>query len=202
MKVLLVRHGKTKDDSLNIIQSKDSILDEKLIPELRRTREQLDLEGRYKLLCSPYVRTRQTASFLFPEENIEIVPYAHEVMGASELIGKAIIQNHLYWDRIPLTSRYDINWKPEGGESFSDVLSRVNKLFDLFYKESAKYDTIALVTHGNLMRHIIGKITYQEEYTPKHFIHELRPKLEIHPGQIIKLNVEHTTITLIDPALT
>ena len=78
MRILFVRHGKSVANAELTIATPDTPLAEEGVEQARETGRQLKTEHVTAIVCSPFLRARQTAEAIakelgFPKENITIV---------------------------------------------------------------------------------------------------------------------------------
>ena len=108
-----------------------------------------------RVFCSPLLRTLQTARILVPDADVEIAPEIKERSFGSwegkswEELEKEHPAEVLEWKKDPL------NFTPPGGESFREVLSRVDSFWHKLMKvENGRY---LLVTHAGVIRCFLVK---------------------------------------------
>ena len=85
----------------------------------------------------------------------------------------------------------DINWEPEGGESFASVANRVERLYQFLLKEKKleKYQTVAIVGHGTFFRHFLLKTAKVPWTKYPQLIFDVLRKLEWDNLQVIEVKI-------------
>lgn len=169
MKVHLIRHGQTvlnlagisQDASTPIIRdpSIDWNMYSYLMPQ--------------KIIVSPYVRTLETASLLFPNHPVEVLPYIHEFKAPSLVVGMEHAKKMAFWAKHMPDLRTDPDWKFDGSESFNDVKARVKMLYAYLHPQNLQ--SIIVVSHGNFMRNFLGYLKYKDAYSWAHYESEYMP---------------------------
>lgn len=146
MKLLVARHGETKENVIGMLQGNmDTILDEKgkkQALELGEKLENLDID---LIFCSPKKRTFETAIIAYPESKI-ILDERLKSRNHGEFQGKSRNEINLedYWN-IKKNVQY------ESAESVKDLFNRVkNFIEELKIKYSDK--NILIVTHSGIVR--------------------------------------------------
>src|SRR5580658_4384774 len=130
-KLILVRHGESLGNRVRIFASNpaDLPLTELGYSQARQVTQQIAQRYQPELvIASPYLRARETARMIAEglKLPLEIEPKLHE-----REVG--IYEGQPY-DAIHTATGYDAQspwaWKPEGGESYLDVLARVGPILD------------------------------------------------------------------------
>ena len=149
-RLFLVRHGESRGNRLRQF-SRDNDID-----LTDRGVEQAQAAGRAlgarispgRIVASPYFRTRRTAALIAEmlgfQDEIELVHDLHE-RNIGELAGKPYesMRQHPEFD----PERF-WEWRPGGGESLADVMSRVAPVIEKLLEDPR--DTV-VVTHGGVM---------------------------------------------------
>jgi broad specificity phosphatase PhoE len=157
MKVYLIRHAKTEDaeKELNQRDSTQIILNKKtqeLAKQIRSTIGPLDV-----VYCSPMIRAKETADLLFGKGEYKILSFIAEYKTPKEIVGKPKKDTYNFWGVEHKKDKMNIYWKPKGGESFSSIANRVEKLYQFLIKEKLrkKHKKVAIVGHGTFFRHFL-----------------------------------------------
>ena len=108
------------------------------------------VDGDWSVVSSPARRCRETASALFPDAGVRIDPALWE-------------QDFGVRDGGPLDAMPDLGaldraalaaWRPEGGESFADMVARVTPALQALAAGDAA--RVAVVAHGGTVRAALG----------------------------------------------
>jgi broad specificity phosphatase PhoE len=191
MNLYLIRHGKTTQASSGIAQDKNASLDPNYFYLLEETIHKIHKINKIdfgEIISSPLKRAKETTKFIFPKQKIVELEYIYEYIRPKFLDG--VDRNRLvtFWEIENKKAKYDPNWKLDGSESFNEILKRVKKLVD--YLESKKDSkNIAIIGHGTFFTHLYGYLTYKDNYNTKIFFDELKDKIQIDNGEILKLKI-------------
>jgi probable phosphoglycerate mutase len=162
-KLILVRHGESlgNRDRIFAINPADLPLTPLGYTQASEVARQIAALFRPELvIASPFLRARETArviaEYLHLPLQIEPNLYERDV---------GVYQGQPY-DSIRTASDYEPRsfwaWKPEGGESYLDVLARVGPVLDRLAKTHMSQD-IVIVSHGGVMQtlwaHVAGDWT-------------------------------------------
>lgn len=190
MKILLIRHAKSIDDTSGVSQRNDTPLSAHGTYQTRNkqaTVETLDIQARYS---SDYRRATETAQLLFPAQSVGIRQDIHEVIRPAHLNGGSHAAAVHFWEVEHKIDKYDPDWTEDGYESFTTVAHRARTFLDDIRKSHQPTDTIAVVTHGGFIRHCIGVACMGAAYRPEDFFDLLLP-LQIDNLDIIELTLEN-----------
>ena len=169
MKLYIVRHGESESNEAMVHQGPDSVLSQKGIEQTKALAERVaKIDDIDLVICSPYVRTRQTLDEIIKLKNHEVIfsDLAIEVVRPSILLGqgwestqtkeiKALMQEN----------KDDHDWHHSDEENFHDFKIRITKL--LRYIETFGDKNILLVTHGLLAKMMVGIMLFGENLTGK-----------------------------------
>lgn len=141
MKFYFVRHGESVANSQNQIATFESPLTEKGLEQARKTGRELKNKGITKIVCSPFIRTQQTAEIIAAElgisvDHIEIVSELQE-----RRFGKK--------EGTPKEHPSEFYYTYEGLEiePRTKLLTRVQTALDTIRKMS-EHDVVLAVGHG------------------------------------------------------
>ncbi len=155
MKLIIVRHGETDANAEQIIQGQtDTELNEKGKEQAKKAAFRFKNEKIDAIFSSDLTRTKQTAAEIARFHNIPI-QYTKELRernyGSVEMKTK-----DEYYDVIEKSGKTRHEFKPDGGESFKEVMERAKK----FLKKMRKYEgkTGVIVSHGGFIRMLLGVI--------------------------------------------
>jgi len=148
-----VRHGETVDNASHTFQLPDSPLSENGNEQAARLAERLAQANISDIVCSDYLRTKETASYIIGRTNIE--PNYLKVLrerNFGELRGRPYAD--LDFDPFAL------DYKPANGESWPSFNARVSLAWDHIdtLAAQAKGDVL-VVTHGLVCHSIITNHT-------------------------------------------
>lgn len=158
MKLFLIRHGETTGDVEDRYGgSYDDDLTSRGQQQAEELAKKLADEGIQKIFCSPLARAKQTAEFVRIETGAEVVELhdARERNHYGVLSGmtKAEAERD-YPELVELVA--DKHSTVQGGESYQDFGSRVESAFTEL--KNSNHDTIAVLTHGGVLRYIFRDI--------------------------------------------
>ncbi|OGD78693.1 hypothetical protein A2368_02155 [Candidatus Collierbacteria bacterium RIFOXYB1_FULL_49_13] len=185
------------DAEADVSQKHDSPLSESGKKELSQVREWFEGLDIHKVYYSPYERARQTAVELFGHRNLptEELDFVHEFMKPSRLVGIPYIESAKYWKE-NVDNLYISDWQPEDGESFNQIAQRAERLRKFLW-ERHRDENVAVVTHGTYMKHIVGKWTMGDKYTPEVFL-DLLYRLHLLPnGAVIEFEVDEDKVKIV-----
>ncbi len=144
-RILITRHGQTKENADGIIQSPESGLTQLGRRQAKILAEKLENEKIDKIYVSNFKRARETA-----EEIVKLQPAAEIVYteklrekNAGIFIGRPLEEQTKAREKSCL-SFYD--FRPEKGESLVDVQRRIVKFYKQLLKEE-KGKTVLAITH-------------------------------------------------------
>jgi isoleucyl-tRNA synthetase len=158
-KYFVMRHGESENNAKNIYSSNQNTnhLTDLGKNQVLNTAEVIKDKKISKIFCSPFIRTRETASIIaeeigFPKENIIYDPRIRE-LEFGEFSEKPLSE---YWNYVE-TASPEFNTKIPGGESYQDAKNRIG---DFLYEVDNKYkdENILLVSHGLAVEVIPGII--------------------------------------------
>lgn len=171
MRLILVRHGQTEENVKKIIQGqKEGKLTEKGIEQARKAGNWLKNEKIDIIYVSDLQRTIDTADEIIKYHKNTQVIYEQRIREkgwgkfegkTDEYLKKYIKENNLDY----------YNFKPGGGESYSEFRNRVIEFYD-YLVNKYESDTVLLVSHGgtigNMLLHIFNEsIENYIKYHPK-----------------------------------
>lgn len=136
----VVRHGRTAHNAARRLLGRlDVPLDELGERQARALGEVPELRHAGRVVSSPLQRARDTASAIGPPVSIDErwTEIDYGVYDGSELPGAAALWEG--WDR-------DLGYRPEGGESLSDLGRRVRAACDDLWEEAREADVV-VVSH-------------------------------------------------------
>lgn len=191
MKVYLIRHARTRDaeDSLSQRRVTPIVVDSQTLDKVEQTKNKIgEVDVVY---CSPLKRARETADLIFGKGNYKVLDFIQEYRTPKEIIGKPRKLAEDFWEVKHKKDKMDINWEPEGGESFASVANRVERLYQFLLKEKKleKYQTVAIVGHGTFFRHFLLKTAKVPWTKYPQLIFDVLRKLEWDNLQVIEVKI-------------
>lgn len=173
-RVLITRHGQTKENVDGVIQGKEhGNINEEGFEQIKKLIKRLKKENIGKIISSDIPRCRITAAEISKELNIP-VEYLNLIREKDngDLIGK----NHknINWDN--LEGDFETR-RARGGENLKEVRERAIRFFKEISKDKS-YETILMVSHGAFLKIFIGNLLGMSIY-----------------DSIFKLFVEHGSLT-------
>lgn len=169
MKVYLIRHGESESNAEGRVSSYHTLLSEKGILQTKLIAEFFQNIPLRAIYTSPLVRTKQTAEEISKElhQNITIIetPLLAEKKDASSMEHKS--RAEIPWDLI-MAHRNDPAWRHEDGESFNDMVHRVEEMLEVLqtYDDDAN---ILLVSHNSFIKYLLGFIALGSYFQPEIF---------------------------------
>lgn len=137
-----VRHGESEANAAGILATPDVKLTATGIEQARKTGQDLKQIGITKIVCSPMLRTQQTAETIaselgMPLDHVEVIEELRE-RSMGQLEGKPRTHEPLW---------YILMDEERSAESTDDLLARMSKCYQKL-KALSKDDTILAVGHG------------------------------------------------------
>ena len=166
MKIYLIRHSESQDDLINCYGgAADWDLTEngaKKVEKFRPTFEKFNVE---KIYVSPLKRAYKTADILNKKTNVPVerVIDLHEtnhygyLTGLEKNLAKELFAYLLERPEYQNASYYKRKCMP-GGESADELDKRSKNVVKQIIKESKGLNTIAIVTHGGVLRSIFQTV--------------------------------------------
>lgn len=157
MKVFLIRHAKTKDAGVFLSQRTDTsiVVDDDTLQKIEKVKQKIEkVDLKY---CSAMNRARQSADLIFGEDKYAVLDYIQEYGTPTELAGMPRTAANEFWGERFKLKKLDINWTPDGGESFASIAGRAKRLYLqlVCLKESGECESVAIVGHGTFFRHFL-----------------------------------------------
>ncbi len=185
MTILLLRHGETIDNASHTFQMPDSRLSENGNEQAAQLAERLVHTNINHILCSDYLRTKETARYIAKQSGLE--PIYTELLrerNFGELRGRPYAD--LDFDPFALA------YQPVNGESWPSFDARTSLAWDqiVALAAQAKGDVL-VVTHGFVCHSIIANHTHLEAglEIPTRWGNTSLTEIEsVSPWSIIKLN--------------
>lgn len=191
MKVYLVRHARTRDaeDLLTQRHVTPIIINSDTLNEVEQIKNKIgEVDVVY---CSPMNRAKETANLIFGDENYRVLDFIREYGTPEEIIGKPRKFATDFWEVTHKKDKMDINWEPEGGESFISVANRVEELYQFLLKEkeTKNYQSVAIVGHGTFLRHFLLRIAEVPWTEYPQLIFDVLRKLKWDNLQVVEVEI-------------
>lgn len=153
MTILLVRHGETNDNASHTFQMPDSPLSANGNQQAEQLSTRLVNFDISDIICSDYLRTRETASFTSKKLGIE--PHYTEVLRERNF-GDIRGRPYAELDFDP----FALNYVPVNGESWGVFDERVARTWDIISAKASKAKgDVLVVTHGFVCRSMVANHT-------------------------------------------
>jgi len=150
MAILLVRHGETIDNASHTFQTPSSPLSNDGNKQAERLAKRLSSADISDIICSDYLRTKQTASYM--AQKIEVEPIYTELLrerNFGDIRGRPYAE--LGFDPFAL------DYHPVNGESWTSFDARVAQAWELVGSVAAQaMGDVLVVTHGFVCRAIVA----------------------------------------------
>lgn len=148
MVLYVTRHGQTNGNIERVIDGcrRDLCLNETGISQAKNAKEFLKDVKIDLIICSPLIRTRQTAKIININNVPEIIEPRLIERDSGEFTGMSFdsFDRELYWN-------YNDTTKYESVENIRDFFKRIYEYLD-YIKEEYKDKTVLLVTHGGVTK--------------------------------------------------
>lgn len=177
MKVYFVRHGESELNAKNMHQPHDTKLSEKGIKQAEFVAHRFSNIPIQKIISSPFERAKQTAERINSNIKSEII-YSELFV---ERKRPTQVENKHLDDPLVVEIKSEIkrnyhnsDWHHSDEENFNDVKKRATNAIK--YIEKFDCESLVVVTHGTILRAIIGvmmfgqNLTSQEEERIRHFM--------------------------------
>ncbi len=160
MRILIIRHAKTEENAKGLaIGKKDSPLSAGGKREARSLARLLKKEGIVEIFSSPALRARETAWEISKETGAKVrVESALREFDFGELEGKSYEEFPKKHIGKLFVHPADADYSGHGGESYSELYSRLGSLAKKLEKRKKEDVTVALVTHLVTGRTLISRI--------------------------------------------
>lgn len=174
MKIYFVRHGETTYNARDVYQPLDSPLSELGIRQAEFVGKRFKHISIDIILSSPLFRTQQTTEIINKTINksVEWVKELVEIRRPSEFIDKNGAYEEVKNAKLLMKENKDNpSWHYSDEENFFDLRDRAVKFVDSLNNRKEKH--ILAVTHGEIMRTIMGVMLFGEKVS-----HEEHEKLQ------------------------
>lgn len=161
MYLYIMRHGETDDNTRRVLQGqKDNPLNENGKNQALEARKELEGIHFDRIYVSPLIRAAHTAELATGRDKSEFI-----IEERIKEIGFGVLEGTVSDDMKPPYSNFFLNpgayVAPEGGESFDELLARVQDFLDEI-KGNLPGQKVLLVSHGAAIHALINRILKQD----------------------------------------
>lgn len=161
MYLYIMRHGETDDNTRRVLQGqKDNPLNKNGINQALEARAELEEIQFDRIYVSPLIRAIHTAELATGRDKSEFI-----IEERIKEIGFGVLEGTVSDDMKPPYSNFFLNpgayVAPEGGESFDELLARVQDFLDEL-KGKLPGQKVLLVSHGAAIHALINRILKQD----------------------------------------
>ncbi len=170
MKIYFVRHGETTYNARDVYQPLDSPLSEQGMRQAEFVAKRFSHIPIDIILASPLARTKHTTEIINKSLNkqVEWVDELMEIKRPSEYINKNGEHKTVKTIKKLIKENFnDPNWHFSDEENFFDFKGRAIRFLKLMDQRNEKH--ILAVTHGEILRMIIGVMLFGENLTVDEF---------------------------------
>ncbi|MFA5141855.1 MAG: histidine phosphatase family protein [Candidatus Woesearchaeota archaeon] len=161
-RLYLIRHGETLENEAGImIGTGPGNLSEKGITQTKMLADHLQKFDLNLIISSPLKRARETSEIINRSLNLPVI--FSDIIVEREL-GELSGIMRSDWERLWEMQEDKINFRPAGGESYMDILTRV-KLF-LEYISGLNEENILVVTHGRFLKILLNHLKGEDLLKP------------------------------------
>ncbi len=173
MKIYFVRHGETYHNVNNLYSKPEYELTENGIKQAEVAGGRLSSLAIEVLVVSPYKRTVQTAEEINKTLSKEIIltELAKEIVRPSEIAGTPLDNpnSRRIMDLVhEKASIADFHYSDE--ENYYDLMIRAKELLKFLEDMEGKYQTIAVITHGVLIKMLLMVTILEDDFKPENFV--------------------------------
>lgn len=166
MKVYLVRHGQTNENSKFIHQNSEASLSKLGIKQAEKLTERVKHIKIDLIITSPFKRTMQTTNIInnvlnkpvIESELLIEIKRPTEIEGLSAYDDKALDIKNLIKSNL-----HNPRYKHSDEETYEELIKRSRVALNFISKQNA--ENILVVTHGELIRSLIGVILLNDSFT-------------------------------------
>src|SRR5688572_30300459 len=168
MKVYLVQHAQTIDNTSRIHQTPDTPLSEKGQKQILHIANHFKTIPIDAIISSPYTRTQQTAEEISKITDKEIIttPLLRETERPSVIHNRNIDDPDVV--KIKDEIKKHINepdWHYSDEENFFDLLERIKQL--ITFIEELPHENVVAVSHGGIIKLFVSYLLVKDFLTPK-----------------------------------
>jgi len=166
--VYFVRHAESEGNRLRVHQGDKVELSKRGQIQAKILTKRLNKIPVEVIVCSPFVRTLQTASTINHKLQRPLITsdLLVEVKSPSELVGKGRDDENVIKIRQTLEDNFhNQDWRYSDEENFADRYQRAKDA--LKFIESLPYKKILVVTHAHFLSTLLGVMVFNEDLTSK-----------------------------------
>ncbi len=192
MIIYFVRHGSTEGNAANQFQLPTIELSEKGKQEAEFMAKRFEKIPVDILFASPMKRALQTAQAIGRRTGHPVIENAlfEEIKRPSDVRGKSKEDPDVKKIMQDVKKHFtDPNWHHSDEENYFEVKERATKVLE--FLSSRTEEKILVVTHGEILRMILGLVVFGETLTPEMFDHVKRAFIPFNTG-ITKIQYDPT----------
>jgi len=193
MRIILVRHGETKGNILQIIQGNDkggiNNLNEEGLRQIKKVSKRLKDEKIDIIYSSDLKRAQDTAKEIAKNHNVNLI-----LDKRLRERSWGVLEGKTYEEAEILSKNGDGHWytqTPQGGERPEEVIKRMKDFFEEAYKKFEN-KTILIVSHGGSIKFFLSYLFNNPKKNEEEYFHNNTGvtylKREGDEWEIIKLN--------------
>lgn len=170
MKIYLVRHGETEDNSKSIYMPPQAALSKIGIKQTKTLANRFASLPVDLIISSPFKRAKQTAMAIHfvVDKKVILDENLKEIVRPSDFIGLGINDLHpIKVKKLFELNQDDPSWHYSDEENFFDVKKRAEKFLQSLDK--FKEGKIVVVTHAFFMKLLLSVMLFEEKLTPEIF---------------------------------
>ena len=170
MEVFLVRHAETKLNALGISQNDTAELSEYGLKQAKNFAKRFSAVKIGAIICSKQKRAIQTAKIInkVVKKKILYTELINEMKRPSEVVGMRYdAPKALKIRRMIIQHMNDPSWHYSDEENIADFRARIDSFLRNLSKRRGK--SVLIVTHGNVLRMIVGILLLGKDFNPAAF---------------------------------
>jgi broad specificity phosphatase PhoE len=179
MNIYIIRHGETESNALGLKQGSEGSLSERGRNQIAMAADQLKHITFSKIVCSPYVRTKESAEILSQTISapIEYSDLFKERKNPTEIIGthKESKEQNDVTDLI-IANAHNSSWHYSDEENFHDLVERARTA--LVFLENQEGENILVVSHAYFIGTLVMHVLLGDLLTPEIF-YSMRMKFPV-----------------------
>ncbi len=168
MRIYIIRHGVTEQNTSNLRQSSEGQLSQDGISQARALADRLSNVTVDSIFTSPFPRARQTADIIsarVKQLQVQESPYLVEVRYPTEVIGKSKDDPKSVRILETIQAHYgEEGWRYSDEETFEEFTGRARTVLDYIAKTGFK--NVVVVSHERFIRVLVGVVLLGREFTP------------------------------------
>lgn len=167
MRVYLIRHGETENNSKRIHQDGSARLSSPGLEQAKNLAQRFEKIPIDTIISSPFERAKATAEIIALQKNLGVT-YSElfvERKRPSEIENKPTQNEKVLEIKRQIDDHYeDVSWHYSDEENAQDLKNRALKAKR--YLVGIKSESVLVVTHGTIMRAIVSVMLFGEDLSP------------------------------------